>query len=213
MKKILSLGLLSTAFLVSGNASKAIELQHGIDAGIGYVAQINTGDFAYTKEQIDFAKNNGNKLTNAVNQLSLHIGYNATFKVSEYFNPILGAFVSGYIPLNNNSVVNGYFKTKSVTSNIVDINAKIGNKFNVCKNFSIDLYYFIGANIGLVKAEIAGATDSNAYGGFSTGIGVDANYRSFLFGVYYKYTDMRMNGVVFNKANNIGFKLGYRFSI
>ena len=214
MKKVLSLGLLSTAFLVSGNASNAVELQHGIDVGVGYVVQINTGDFAYTKEQIDFAKDNGNKLTNAVSQVSINIGYNAIFKFSNYFNPILGVFADGYIPLNNNSVVKGVnTETKSVTSNIVDINAKIGNKFNVYKNFSIDLYYFIGANIGLVKAEIAGATDSNAYGGVSTGFGIDALYRGLLLGIYYKHTDMRTKGAVFNKANNIGFKLGYRFSI
>ena len=59
MKKVVSLGLLSAMFLAGSGVSNAIELkgvEHNIDLGLGYTAQIYSGDSAYTQDLIDSYK-------------------------------------------------------------------------------------------------------------------------------------------------------------
>ena len=222
MKKVVSLGLLSAMFLAGSGVSNAIELkgvEHNIDLGLGYTAQIYSGGSAYDQELIDDFNENGNTLTNLTNQISLYVGYNAVFKMNNFFNPILGAFISGHIPLNYTMKLkynNG--DTKNMISNVFDINFKLGNRFNVCKDVDVDLYYFLGVNVGIVrnKSSLGDYYDvdvSNFYSGVSTGVGVDASYKHIIFGVYYKYTDIRNAGFKFNTSNNVGIKVGYRFAL
>ena len=142
----------------------------------------------------------------------LYVGYNAVFKMNKFFNPILGAFMSGHIPLNYTMKYNNG-DTKNMISNVFDINFKLGNRFNVCKDVDVDLYYFLGVNGGIAKTEMYNITASQSYSGFSTGVGVDASYKHILFGIYYKYTDMRNAGVKFNTSNNVGIKVGHRFAL
>ena len=219
MKKVVSLGLLSAMFLAGSGVSNAIELkgvEHNIDLGLGYTAQIYSGDSAYDQESIDAFNENGDTLTNLINQISLYVGYNAVFKMNKFFNPILGAFMSGHVPLNYTMKYNNG-DTKTMISNVVDINFKLGNRFNVCKDVDVDLYYFLGVNVGIVKNKQSlggyNVTASQSYSGFSTGVGIDASYKHIIFGVYYKYTDMRFAGVKLNTSNNIGVKVGYRFAL
>ena len=132
--------------------------------------------------------------------------------MNKFFNPILGAFMSGHIPLNYTMKYNNG-DTKNMISNVVDINFKLGNRFNVCKDVDVDLYYFLGVNVGIAKTETYNIAVSQSYSGFSTGVGVDASYKHIIFGVYYKYTDIRNVGFKFNTSNNVGIKVGYRFAL
>ena len=132
--------------------------------------------------------------------------------MNKFFNPILGAFMSGHIPLNYTMKYNNG-DTKNMISNVFDINFKLGNRFNVCKDVDVDLYYFLGVNGGIAKTEMYNITASQSYSGFSTGVGVDASYKHILFGIYYKYTDMRNAGFKLNTSNNVGIKVGYRFAL
>ena len=214
MKKVVSLGLLSAMFLANGMAN-ALSLQgveHDIDLGVSYTAQIYSGDSAYDNELMDVYKVNGDTLTNLTNQISLYVGYNAVFKMNKFFNPILGAFVSGHIPLNYTMKEDNEM-FKNMISNVFDLNIKLGNRFNVCKDVDVDLYYFLGINGGIAKTEMYNITASQSHSGFSTGVGVDASYKHIIFGVYYKYTDIRNAGFKFNTSNNVGIKLGYRFAL
>ena len=210
MKKVVSLGLLSAMFLAGSGVSNAIELkgvEHNIDLGLGYTAQIYSGDSVYDEFNED-----GNISTNLTNQISLYVGYNAVFKMNKFFNPILGAFMSGHIPLNYTIKLNNG-DLKSMLSNVFDINFKLGNRFNICKDVDVDLYYFLGVNVGIAKTEMYNITASQSYSGVSTGVGVDASYKHIIFGVYYKYTDMRNAGFKLNTSNNVGIKVGYRFAL
>lgn len=261
MKKVISLALLSAIGVAGGsNFAKAVEVQNAFDFGLGYTAQVNrTGQGAYSIDYLESIADDEeegaeastvNKYTNTINQLSLYAGYNAVFKVNDYFNPILGAFVSGNIPLNNYYTQNVYEnakKEKKVSSdkrqvsNVFDINVKFGNEFNVNKNVKLDVYSFVGMNVGIVKSStesyldeglasgLLGDDDVNptnrrGYVGLSAGAGVDAIFCDrYVVGAFYKYTDLRVatennSGVaervvehVLNTASNVGIKLGFRF--
>ena len=215
MKKVVSLGLLSAMFLAGSGVSNAIELkgiENDIDLGVSYTAQIYSGDSAYDNELIDVYKVNGDTLTNLTNQISLYVGYNAVFKMNNFLNPMLGMFMSGHIPLNY-TIKEDNEMFKNMISNVFDLNIKLGNRFNICKDIDIDVYYFLGINAGIARTKFYGITASQSYAGVSTGVGADMSYKNIIFGIYYKYTDMRDAGVTFNTSNNVGIKLGYRFAL
>ena len=229
MKRSVGLGLLSAMFLAGSGVSNAIELkgvEHNIDLGLGYTAQIYSGDSAYKQDMIDRYENAGQTLTNLTNQISLYVGYNAVFKMNKFFNPILGAFMSGHIPLNYTMKLDEYNQeVKNMLSNVFDLNLKLGNRFNICKDVNIDLYYFVGFSAGISKSKSYSDQDYEDYGesksqsktkgyaGLSTGVGVDASYKNIVLGIYYKYTDMRLNELMRFKSNNVGIKVGYRFAL
>ena len=212
MKKVVGLSVLSAMLLVGGNASNAVEVKQSIDLDVGYTAQMNSGDFKLSKEVIDAQKALGYKYSNLMNQITLSLGYNAVFKVNSLLNPLVGVVATGSIPVTYTSK-NSSGTLKTQISNIIDVDVKVGNEFNICQDLDIDIYGFVGVNIGMAKTKALGATASNSYAGVSAGAGVDVLYKDIMLGVYYKYTDMGSAGVKLNTSNNIGVKVGYRFAL
>ena len=213
---IAGLGLM-TAMSNQSQALSFSGVEHNINVGAGYVYQNNfDGEMSFSKSTISKEKAKGNKATNDVNSINLYVGYDAVFKFNSVLNPVVGVFVNGNIPLNKVWVS---AKGSQQTASVLDIDAKIGNRFMLTKNLNTDIYGFVGAGIGYYNSSVKSTNESLTImqKGMSAGAGIDVAYHNVVLGVYYKYTDMIGININWNnilvKTHNVGVKIGYRFAI
>ena len=213
---IAGLGLM-TAMSNQSQALSFSGVEHNINVGAGYVYQNNfDGEMSFSKSAISKEKAKGNQATNVVNNINLYVGYDAVFKFNSVLNPVVGVFVNGNISLNK---IWSSAKASQQTASVLDIDAKIGNRFMITKNLNTDIYGFVGAGIGYYNSSVKRTNESttNMQKGVSAGAGIDVAYHNIVLGVYYKYTDMK--GInqdwadTLVKTHNVGVKIGYRFVI
>ena len=213
---IAGLGLM-TAMSNQSQALSFSGVEHNINVGAGYVYQNNfDGEMSFSKSTISKEKAKGNKATNDVNSINLYVGYDAVFKFNSVLNPVVGVFVNGNIPLNK---IWSSAKASQQTASVLDIDAKIGNRFMITKNLNTDIYGFVGAGIGYYNSSVKSTNESLTImqKGMSAGAGIDVAYHNIVLGVYDKYTDMK--GInqdwtdTLVKTHNVGVKIGYRFVI
>ena len=213
---VAGLGLM-TAMSNQSQALSFSGVEHNINVGGGYVYQNNfDGEMSFSKSTISKEKAKGNKATNDVSNINLYVGYDAVFKFNSVLNPVVGVFVNGNIPLNK---VWESVKGSQQTASVLDIDAKIGNRFIITKNLNTDIYGFVGAGIGYYNSSVKRTNESLTImqKGMSAGAGIDVAYYNVVLGVYYKYTDMK--GInqdwadTLVKTHNVGVKIGYRFVV
>ena len=213
MKKSLLLCSTALVAILSVNAGAmdfSKDFYGKANVSIGYSVQILDGDLKdlVNNMKTSPAVSGASKLTHG---LTLGIGYNFYYKLSNVFHPFIGLNIEGRIPLKTKLYSFTHLNYSVKFIDFFAAHAKLGTQLILSKNIAIAPYYLAGFNV----AQLTDDDDLNERKiGLSTGAGIDTIlFEKYSIGVEYKYSMVKniVHGDIKAQGHQIGFKFGYQF--
>ena len=202
MKKQILLGLCTASLMSTCVFADESKVFVKTKIGIGYDAQIYSGEVKDMIKEADDAGLSVNKVNRAP---IISLGSNLYFNLSNVFKPFIGFEAQGRLPVlgknvfkNKNNNFNFNFNTQF--NEYFRLNAKLGSRINIGKNFAFEPYALGGINFTEMKYNRDLGSehfyDKSLKYGFTYGLGTDiVIYNRFTIGFEYRCGITRFDGV------------------
>ena len=208
MKKQILLGLCTASLMSTCVFADESKVFVKTKIGIGYDAQIYSGEVKDMIKEADDAGLSVNKVNRAP---IISLGSNLYFNLSNVFKPFIGFEAQGRLPVFGNDFEDKAswlsvpsLKEKKYSeiqfNEYFRLNAKLGSRINIGKNFAFEPYALGGINFTEMKYNRDLGSehfyDKSLKYGFTYGLGTDiVIYNRFTIGFEYRCGITRFDGV------------------